>query len=293
MDAKKETTSPDSYLRTRYSVSLEGGNIIRLQFMEGLLSEADNFQLAQFIKHDIEKIIADNPNRSFVGLSNMSPVMNMVSMVPERVRNVYSEIVDIPEIIKIAFTGVNKFYEVALNMIVNSSHYPKGKVRVFADETEAMKWLNEKQVKTNGGNSANSNGAPKSDAEHRSTYRIEIEGNFARISFLRDYTDAEYNSRTAVLLAEDCEKLLSLNPNVVFKVLIDISNLVGTIGFLNKETRDTYSRLMDNERVSRIAFFGANKFYEVAIGMMMGMMKMKGKARIFATKEEALAWLKE
>jgi hypothetical protein len=140
-------------------------------------------------------------------------------------------------------------------------------------------------------NSGSAN-VPKTDAEHRSTFTVEVEGDLAKISFLRDYASVEHNLRAAVLLAEDCEGILNANPGKIFKALVDISNLGGTIGYLNKEIRDVYSKLMDDQRIGKIAFFGANMFYEVAVKLMISAMAMRDKVKIFGTKEDALKWLR-
>jgi hypothetical protein len=134
---------------------------------------------------------------------------------------------------------------------------------------------------------------PKSDAEHRSTYLIEVIGDMVQVSFFKDYANVGHNFRAAQLLVQDCEDIIAANPSTIFKVLVDISNLGGTIGFLNKETRDLYSKLMDNDRVGNVAFFGVNRFYEVAVKLMIGAMSAHEKVKIFRSKEEALEWLKK
>lgn len=132
-----------------------------------------------------------------------------------------------------------------------------------------------------------------SDKEIRDSYSIRrTEGNLVHIAFLVDYPLEEYNYRAAYLFADDIKKILESAPNEKFCGIIDMSHVSGSIGYLSKRTREVYANIIDNERIEKIAFFGENKYYEVAINFMISLTKRRDKTKMFATEEEAIKWIR-
>jgi hypothetical protein len=131
----------------------------------------------------------------------------------------------------------------------------------------------------------------KLDEEMRKAFSATLEGNLITVTFLIGNAQEVGNIRIAKLIAAQLDDFAAKDRSKFFNVLIDLSNLHEKVSFLSKDVRDLYSELMNHPQGLRVALFGANSFYDIAVNMMIKAAKKEEKVRIFRTREEALAWL--
>ena len=133
------TPEIDAQLRATRSVTVEG-DIIRVVFKIRELDEKRHVRSVALLLQDLEKIFADNPDKNFYGLADLTPLANQISYMSEEIRDGYARIIDHPRITKIALFGANVFFEVATNIIINTTGR-RDKTHMFKTEAEALEWL--------------------------------------------------------------------------------------------------------------------------------------------------------
>ena len=97
----------------------------------------------------------------------------------------------------------------------------------------------------------------------------------------------EYDLHSALALRDAYLKLLN---NVNGKVNIFVDN--SRSGKPSQEARKIFAELIKHEQCEKIAVFGLNPVARVIASFVLGSSKNKN-TKIFKTKEEALAWVKE
>ena len=97
----------------------------------------------------------------------------------------------------------------------------------------------------------------------------------------------EWNENTAIAVREAALKFINMVDGKV-DFLVDLDKA----GKQSPETRKGARKLIEHEKIGKVAIFGLHPVARVLASFIMGVTK-KEDMRFFKTKEEALAWLKE
>jgi hypothetical protein len=100
-------------------------------------------------------------------------------------------------------------------------------------------------------------------------------------------TSGNYDEKVVAELRDAFLKLISFAEGKV-DIIVD-SNRGGKTA---QNARKVFAELMEHERCRKIAIFGMNPVARVIASFILGASKNKN-TKIFKTKEEALAWMKE
>lgn len=95
------------------------------------------------------------------------------------------------------------------------------------------------------------------------------------------------DAKMVIALKESNDKLMNMIEGRV-NTLVDL----GQTGKPSPESRKVGREMLENEKIGKVAFWGLHPVARVIASFMMGVTRKKDM-RVFKTKQEALAWLRE
>jgi hypothetical protein len=140
---KQEVIKSDEQLRAECPVVLQGDDIIRVTFLKEENGEKNHIRSVALILADIDEIVDAYPGKIFLGIGDLTPIFNKISLMSNEIREGYRKIVEHPRIKRIAILGANKFFEIATNFMFHVSS-DSNRIKLFSNEKEAIEWLREK-----------------------------------------------------------------------------------------------------------------------------------------------------
>ena len=129
----------DDELNATFSLTVEG-DTIRIVFLEDFTDDELNYRIAVLIAEGLERIFAQDKEKKYKVIVDVTPLTAEIGYLTQKTREIYARMMDHAQVIKTAIFGMNKFYEIGVNLMISLMR-GKGKTRTFARENVALEWL--------------------------------------------------------------------------------------------------------------------------------------------------------
>ena len=134
----------------------------------------------------------------------------------------------------------------------------------------------------------------KSDEAFKKGFNLFLDkDSILNLVFLKRESIPRNSLRKTELIEKAVLNLFKENSQKQFNGLIDLSKLEGGISYLSGKVRKSYSRLMSQERIKKIAIISPSLFYKIAVDFIIKAAGKRETVKWFANKENALKWLKK
>jgi hypothetical protein len=131
----------DIEIKNAYSISKKDHGLIQLAFLKNILDSDDDLRMAEFIKSDALKIIHESPDKTFDLMIDLT-ALGTNHRISRKARQVYVEILNLPQCGRLAFIGSNIFLKVMINFLIKAGGVDK-RSKMFNNKEVAKKWLNQ------------------------------------------------------------------------------------------------------------------------------------------------------
>ena len=135
----------------------------------------------------------------------------------------------------------------------------------------------------------------KSDEELNKTFTVEvIDGGIVYSSFLEALPDGKEDTRRAELYRDAMHAAInSVAGTGKVNGIVDMTLLGGKIITPPAKAGKLYSEAAEHPRTGKVAIVGVETMYRVLVKFFLIAAHKGDSVKLFTTKEDALAWLKE
>lgn len=116
---------------------------------------------------------------------------------------------------------------------------------------------------------------------------VNEETKLVELSFSAPGESVEEHDKMAEETREFYKNLLAINPDVKFKVLVDLSNA----GIPTKHATDLYIATLSDKHIERTAIFGMSKAIQSVINFIVSAAGKGENVKFFIDREQALKYL--
>jgi hypothetical protein len=125
-------------------------------------------------------------------------------------------------------------------------------------------------------------------------YLLELDNNGLLIWTTRYHEKDETRGTEDVnRLIEAMNILFNQDPDKHFSMLVDVRPVYEQAFYLPRSARQTFSKMMENPHIKKIAILGANTYLAILVETMSRFTEMWSKVRIFRDEDKAFGWLKD
>ena len=125
-------------------------------------------------------------------------------------------------------------------------------------------------------------------------YLLELDDNGLLVWTTRYYEKDETRGMEDVNhLIEAINILFNQDPDKHFSMLVDVRPVYDQALYLPQSARRTFSKLMKNPHIKKIAILGANTYLAILVETLSRFTEMWSKVRFFRDEDKAFGWLKD
>jgi hypothetical protein len=131
-----------------------------------------------------------------------------------------------------------------------------------------------------------------SDRELQQAYEVSLDDDSTiNLVSLHVVRDPESNTRLAELIEQDVERILDLDPDKRYCLMINLLPL-GNDGYASSKARKAYARISSHEQIRKFAIVGGGVFSRTLAGLIIRAAGRGQSVRWLASREEAVEWLR-